>query len=251
MLCVWMSTTGSESSGYDSLTPPSPDRADTGKELRSCVAIDTLSPSERLRLWLLSPVVAAALESLAVAAETEPVSDMFVAYPHLLPVLLRCCRIVWDEESLVRPSAVLPILPIRYAPSHVLGAHPRRAEASTHLDTSVCVWPCRLQPVTDSSPWTPSVPDTALAFEMIATHALGAVVTLAGVFPLRTAWLDVGAVPLLLQTAISGSKAVRQRRAAHAPSTTRAPANPWAPTQPTAAAAAAPTPGGLPHPVVP
>ena len=185
MLCVWMSTTGSESSGYDSLTPPSPDRADTGKELRSCVAIDTLSPSERLRLWLLSPVVAAALESLAVAAETEPVSDMFVAYPHLLPVLLRCCRIVWDEESLVRPSAVLPILPIRYAPSHVLGAHPRRAEASTHLDTSVCVWPCRLQPVTDSSPWTPSVPDTALAFEMIATHALGAVVTLAGVFPLR------------------------------------------------------------------
>jgi hypothetical protein len=36
---------------------------------------------------------------------------------------------------------------------------------------------------------------------------------LAGVFPLRPAWLDMGAIPILLNSAVSGTKAVRKRGA--------------------------------------
>ena len=79
------------------------------------------------------------------------------------------------------------------------------------LDAQACVC-VRLQSSPDTQPWSPPVADACQSLYAIANHALAVLVSLAGVYSLRQALLDLGTPVVLLANAASGSRAVRRRR---------------------------------------
>jgi hypothetical protein len=118
---------------------------------------------QRLRHYLFAPLSVAALRLVALAAATDPGTQILIEQPQLLLPLIRAARIPWPDASVAALSSSASALP-----------------------------------------WLPTPRMHFSAALRLAEPALAALQAVASVFALRRPLLDMGAPPLLLQTAAAG-----------------------------------------------
>lgn len=63
------------------------------------MSVTTWAPADRIRGWLLAPMLALGLECCAAGVECEELANLFTSQPLLILPILRCCRVAWDDED--------------------------------------------------------------------------------------------------------------------------------------------------------
>lgn len=140
---------------------------DLGAAILPAVGADcaALSSVQRLRLYLVAPLSVAALRLIALAAATDPGTQLLIDQPQTLVPIIRAARTPWPGAPLDEPLA---------------------SDAEIRL------------------PWVPSARMCYSAGLRISEPALDVLLAIAPVFALRQPLLDLGVPPLLMQVATGG-----------------------------------------------
>lgn len=69
-----------------------------GTDVYDCASAALLSPDERMYAWLLCPAATTGLDCINAVVDTDELAALFVACPVLVVPIVRCSRVVWDDD---------------------------------------------------------------------------------------------------------------------------------------------------------